>query len=133
MDEKNEVFTYTYSAKQNDEVKRIREKYLPTKESKMDKLRRLDRGVLQKASAVALTVGIVGILIFGLGLSLILSNLGEVLGSNQIAVGVLIGIVGLILVCCAFKVYQITVQKERSRIAPEIIRLTDELIKGEMT
>lgn len=41
----NEKFEYTYSAKQQVELETIRKKYLPEKETKMDKLRRLDKSV----------------------------------------------------------------------------------------
>lgn len=44
MEEKNATFNYTYSAEQQAEIKRIREKYTPPtqEEDKMEKLRRLD-------------------------------------------------------------------------------------------
>lgn len=35
----------------------------------------------------------------------------------------------MILVCCAYPVYTHTLLKEREKIAPEIIRLTDELMQ----
>ena len=37
----NNSFEYTYSAQQQQEVERIRKKYLPKEESKMDQLRKL--------------------------------------------------------------------------------------------
>ena len=43
--------------------------------------------------------------------------------------GILIGIVGIVLVCVAYPIYNAIVKKEREKIAPEIIRLTDELMK----
>lgn len=65
-------------------------------------------------------------------MSLILSDFGKILGDNPITalfVGSGIGAVGLVLVCLAYPVYNRVVKKERGRIAPEIIRLTDELMK----
>ncbi len=91
----NKAFNYTYSAKEQEEAKNIRKKYLPQEEDKMQLLKRLDESVYQKASVISLVVGIIGIA----------------------------------LVCLAYPVYNKTLKKEREKIAPQIIRLTDELIK----
>ena len=98
----------------------------------MAQLRRLDASVTQKATTVALAFGIIGALIMGMGMSLAMTNVGEILGlTGQMAmfIGIIIGIVGIILVCVAYPVYNRIVKKERERIAPEIIRLSDELMK----
>lgn len=133
--ETKETFHYTYSAKQQEEIKNIRKKYAPQEEDKMAQLRRLDAGVTQKATAWSLVVGIIGALILGLGMSLAMTDLGELLGtywnghSVAMPVGITIGVVGIVLVCCAYPLYNRTVKKERERIAPEILRLTDELLR----
>ncbi len=98
----------------------------------MAQLRRLDAGVTQKATTVALVFGIIGALILGLGMSLAMSDLSEILGSHRdmaMLIGIIIGVVGIVLVCCAYPLYNRIIKKERKKIAPEIIRLTDELIK----
>ncbi len=129
----NETFHYTYSAGQQEEIKAIRKRYAaPEEEDKMTKLRRLDASVTQKASAAALVVGIIGALLLGCGMSLMMTDIGEILGMQGNAVilaGVMIGVVGIVLVCCAYPIYNRVVKKERAKIAPEIIRLTDELMK----
>ena len=128
-----ETFKYTYSAKEQDEIKAIRKKYsTPAEEDKMTQLRRLDATVTQKAQAVSLVFGIIGALLLGLGMSLAMTNLGEILGSYKemaMLLGIIIGIIGIVLVCVAYPIYNRIVKKEREKIAPEIIRLTDELIK----
>lgn len=48
MENKNETFTYTYSSKQQEEIRNIRSKYLPKEEDKMEQLRRLDPERLEK-------------------------------------------------------------------------------------
>ncbi|MBQ7779440.1 MAG: hypothetical protein IJ404_03000 [Clostridia bacterium] len=133
--ENKEVYTYTYSAKEQEEIKAIREKYeRPTKtENSMEKLRRLDAAVTQKATAVSLIFGVIGALIMGFGMSLVMSEkLGELLGMESVAamiLGIPIGIIGIALVALAYPMYNRIVKKERDRIAPEILRLTDELMK----
>ena len=136
MDSNNEQkeFTYTYSAKEQDELRKIREKYIaPTQsENKMEQLRRLDASVTQKATSVSIALGIIGALILGFGMSLAMTELGAIFGTERtvaMIVGIVIGIVGIILVCLAYPTYNRIVKKEREKIAPEIMRLTDELMK----
>lgn len=132
MSEKD-TFNYTYSAKEQEEIKNIRNKYLaPEKEDKMTTLRKLDAAVTQKATVVSLILGIIGALILGGGMSLIMTDLGKVLdlGNNTcMLIGVCVGIVGIVLVSLAYPLYNLTVKKEREKIAPQIISLTDELLK----
>ena len=127
-------FTYTYSAKEQAELKSIRDKYTaPTEtEDKMARLRRLDASVTNTALAVALLFGIIGALILGFGMSLCMTDLGEILGPYQdvsMAIGVVAGLIGGILASLAYPVYNAIVKAKRKKLAPEIIRLTDELMK----
>ena len=128
----NEGFNYTYSAKEQEEIKAIRKKYAASEdaEDKMTQLRRLDASVYSKASTAALAVGIVGALIMGIGMSLIMTDIGAVLGTVlAMVIGIGIGVIGIVLVCLAYPIYNRTLKKEREKIAPEILRLTDELMK----
>lgn len=131
MSEQNKVFEYNYSVKEQAEIKRIREKYeAPRTESKLEQLRRLDAGVTQKASVWALVVGMVGALVMGGGMSLVMTDLGDKLGlPYAMAIGVVLGVIGLVGVALAYPLYNRVVAKERERIAPEILRLTEELMK----
>lgn len=127
-------FVYNYSAKEQAEVKRIREKYMsaPKAEDKMAYLRKLDASVTRTAQIVALIFGIVGAIILGLGMSIIMTDLSEFMGlSNDMAmiVGIIIGIFGGALASVAYPIYNVIVKRKRKKIAPEIIRLTDELMK----
>lgn len=130
--ENKKTFHYTYSAKQQEEIKAIRKKYeQPHQEDKMTQLRRLDGAVSQKATRVSLTVGILGLLIMGFGMSLLMSDLKEILvgyGYLYIAVGLTAGLSGMAIVSCAYPLYNRIIRKEREKIAPEILRLTDELM-----
>ena len=127
--EKNENFSFTYSAQQKKEVENIRSKYLPKQESKMDQLRWLHGIPGKKAMTAALTVGIIGALIMGTGMSLAMTPIGEGLGSLAMVLGIGVGLVGMVLVALAYPIYTQTLKKERSRIAPEILKLTDELLQ----
>jgi len=128
MDEKG--FQYTYSAKEQNEINDIRKKYLPKEEDKMAQLRRLDASVYRKGTVVSLVIGIISALIMGTGMSLVMTDIGVKLGmASAMVPGIVIGIVGMIGVCLAYPVYQAVTKHERERIAPEIIRLSDELLK----
>lgn len=130
--ENNEGFSYIYSAAQRQEVEQIRSKYITKEESKMEQLRRLHHSATRKARAWAIVLGIIGALILGTGMSLVMTNLGQILGISPelaMAVGVSAGLVGLLLVALAYPVYNRLLKKERERIAPEILRLSDELLK----
>ena len=130
----NEAFCYTYSAKEQEEIKNIRKKYTTPEvsEDKMERLRRLDKSVADKATRKSLIVGIIGALIMGTGMSLVMTDLGEIFGAYQNAalyIGILVGIVGIVLVGYAYPVYNRVLKKERERIAPEILLLTEELMR----
>jgi len=136
MDNNNENngFQYTYSAKEQAELKRIRDKYTaPTEvEDKMARLRRLDASVTNTAQAVALVFGVTGTLILGFGMSLVMTELAESLGISgdaAMVIGIIVGIVGGILASLAYPIYNAIVKAKRKKLAPEIIRLTDELMK----
>ncbi|MBE5892692.1 MAG: hypothetical protein E7286_04840 [Lachnospiraceae bacterium] len=132
--ENKETFIYTYSAKEQEEIKAIRKKYAAKEqtEDKMAQLRRLDAAVTQKATSVSLVFGVIGALVLGMGMSLAMTEIGEMVGLHggmAMMIGILIGIIGIVLVCAAYPLYNRIIKKEREKIAPEIIRLTDELMK----
>lgn len=121
--ENKETFSYTYSAKEQEEIKKIREKYMPKEADKMEQLRRLDASVTQKGTVISLVVGIVGALILGTGMSMCM------VWTELFVLGIIVGIVGIVMVSAAYPLYSYVTKKEREKIAPEIIRLTDELMK----
>ena len=127
--EHNDSFKMTYSAQQQEEIQSIRQKYVPKEESKMDKLRALDARVTQKATMVSIIVGIIGAMVLGCGMSLIMSDFGKALGDAAFPVGIVAGVLGIALVALAYPVYHRTLKKEREKIAPQIMQLTDELMK----
>ncbi len=130
MSDKEKSFDYTYSAEQQEEIRAIRKKYAPPEEDKMAQLRRLDAGAESKATTAALVTGILGALILGTGMSLIMTDIGRALGAyGALITGIAVGVLGVALICLAYPVYNRTLRKVRARIAPEILRLTEELLK----
>ena len=123
-DQKNTTFQYTYSAKEQDELKRIRNKYLPKEENKMELLRRMDAQVTQKATMYSIIVGVIGALILGVGMCCCM-----VWADSVFALGIIVGLIGMAVLALAYPLYNRTIKKERERIAPEILRLTEDLMK----
>ncbi len=124
-----ETFKMTYSAQQQQEIEAIRQKYAPKEEDKMTILRKLDAQVTKKASGVSIVVGTIGALFLGVGMSLIMSDFGALLGTLALPVGIVAGVLGIGILSLAYPIYNRTLKKERERIAPQILKLTDELMK----
>ena len=124
MTKENESFHYAYSAAQQEEVKKIRQKYLPKEEDKMEQLRKLDQDAAKPGMIAALTVGIIGVLLLGIGMSC-----SMVWADKWFLPGIVIGVIGIIGVSAAYPIYARITRKRREKLAPEIVRLTDELLK----
>ena len=117
-----EKFEYTYSSKKQEEIEAIRRKYMPAEEDKMEALRKLDRNVENTATIIAIAIGVVGTLFFGTGMSLALVW-------QLFFGGILLGIVGLIFVSAALPLYRFIIKKQREKFAPQILALSEELMK----
>ena len=117
-------FKYTYSAREQEEIKKIRSKYVAPVEDKMEQLRKLDASVTSKATTIGLIIGILGTLIFGTGMCCCLVWQGI-----WFIPGIVVGLGGMAMVAVAYPAYNRVIKREREKIAPEIIRLTDELMK----
>lgn len=129
MENKHEAFHYTYSAQQQEEILHIRSKYTAPEEDKMEQLRRLDRLSARKAQTRSITVGTVGALILGAGMSLIMTDLSGLSTAMTLLVGIPVGLAGIVLVALAYPIHQRVLKRERQKLAPEILRLTDELMR----
>ena len=107
---------------EQEEIRRIREKYQPRETSKLERLRELDRSVTRKGTAAALTLGVLGLLILGTGMSLCLVW-------AMYLPGIPLDLAGMALAGMAYPVCQRINRRERERLAPEILRLTEELLQ----
>lgn len=126
MENKNETFNYTYSASQQEEIKKIREKYsaLEKQDDKMEQLRRLDKSVTKPGTVVSLIVGIICTLVMGTGMSMCIVG-----GEAFFIPGIIVGIVGILGIIAAYPLYNAITKRQRDKLAPEIMRLSDELMK----
>lgn len=122
MERNKERFEYTYSATQQAEIEKIRSKYVPKEETKLDQLRKLDRSVTKPGTITGLVLGIIGCLTFGGGMSCALVG-----AASLFVPGIILGMIGIVLMGLAYPTYKKITDKERERIAPQILALTEEL------
>ena len=120
--ERNVGFSYHYSAAENEEIKRIRAKYVPKEESKLEELRRLDRTVQCVGMTESLSVGILGCLLFGLDMCFGLKVIGD-----SMVLAVLFAAVGAVGMLFAYPVQRRMHAKVREKYTPRILTLIEEL------
>lgn len=116
------MFSYTYSAKENQEVLNIRKKYIPQEETKLEELKRLDNLVQNSGLVESLAVGICSSLVFGLGLCFAMEVIGKAMW-----LGILLGQMGAVGMLFAYPVYRKIFEKAKRQYAPRILELTAEL------
>ncbi len=123
MENKN-TFEYTYSSKQQEEIAAIKKKYMPVEEDKMETLRRLDKSVERPGTIIGIVLGVIGILIMGGGMSMVM------VGNDDMMIpGIIIGIIGIIVMAIAYPIYSYITKKQRELLGPQILALTEELMK----
>ena len=121
---KPETFEFTYSAKQQEEIEKIRNKYLPKQESKMEQLRKLDKDAEKPGTIVGIVLGVIGSLIMGTGMCC------TMVWNTSLAVfvaGVVIGLVGMAIAGVAYPLYVGITKKQRAKIADQVLKLTEEI------
>ena len=118
----NNEFEYTYSASKQSEIDRIRKKYLPKEEDKMETLRGLDKNAEKPGTIIALVIGIIGALIMGVGMCCTM-----VWADTLFVPGILIGILGIAILSVAYPVYKKVTGKRRAKVAEQILSLAEEL------
>lgn len=134
MENKNERFEYSYSANEQKEILKIKEKYTvkdtKTVKSDYERLQELDKSASRKPLVISLTLGILGALIMGTGMSLVMTDLGEILNiNNDLLIGIIVGCIGLVMVVISYPVHSFVYKREKERVAPEILRISEELLK----
>lgn len=126
MNQNKETFEYRYSARQQEEIEAIRKKYLPEEEDKMEQLRKLDRQAARKGTITAIIVGLLGCLLLGIGKCCTMEWM-----DRWFVQGIVIGVIGIALIAAAYPLFNRITRKEREKLAPQILKLADELSAAE--
>lgn len=122
--EQNRKYNYTYTAQNVDErkeVERIRSAYISPEEDKLEQLRRLNAKVYQQGIVASMSVGIIGTLILGVGMTCVLVW-------EQMVLGIIVGVVGLAVLGIAYPLNNKLVNKRKAELGPEIIKLSNEIL-----
>ena len=119
-------FNFRYTAPSQEERKEIdsiRRQYAPQEqtETKLERLRRLDSLVKNTAIIWSLVLGVIGALIFGLGLTMILEW-------SIWPWGIVLMFLGSVPIALAYPVYKRVLEKYKNRYGEEILRLSEELL-----
>ena len=117
------TFNYNYSAARNKEVESIRRKYLPHEESKLERLKKLDRRAQMAGTIESLCFGIVGALVFGIGMCFFLDVFAGAAWASALFM-----IIGSLIMIPAYPIYRKIAQKTKTKLTPEILRLTEEIM-----
>ena len=120
----NTTFSYTYSAARNKEVESIRNKYMPREESKLERLKKLDLRVQMAGTIESLGFGIVGALVFGIGMCFFLDVF-----AGAAWLSALFMIIGSLIMIPAYPIYRRIARKTKTELTPEILRLSEEIMK----
>ena len=128
MEEQNNEYRYTYtapSAGERKEIENIRRQYIPESEQAQDlkKLRELDAKVKNAPTCIALSIGVIGCLVFGLGMACVLEF-------DLFIIGVGISLVGLIISAVSYPLYKYFTRRYRKKYGAKILALSDELLKN---
>ena len=121
---KNSKFEYTYSAKRQEEIEAIKKKYTKKEDDKFEQLQNLDRSAERPGTILGIISGIIGILLFGIGMSCCL-----VWGEQLYALGIIVGFLGITLMSVAYPIYKNITKRKREKIAQQILSLSEELLK----
>lgn len=104
-------------------AEQIRSRYIEPETSKVDQLRKLDRKVKLPAEIFAYTFGIIGALVLGFGMCLAMKVLFDLM-----IVGIVVGIVGILMVCINYPVYKSILASRKRKFKDEIFAISEEIL-----
>lgn len=111
-------------------VEKIREKYTEKEVSELDELRMLDKRVSRPANIFAYVFGSISAIIMGAGMSLIMTEIGEIIGMNAPLVpGIIIGIIGMIMALVNYPIYNSIIKQRRAKYSERILALSESICK----
>jgi len=110
-------------------VQKIRTQYTEKEHTQLDALKELDRKVKRPANVFAYIFGSIGAIVMGSGMSLVMTDIGSMIHlENEMFLGIIIGIIGLIMVIINYPIYKKILDSRRAKYADKIIALSDELL-----
>lgn len=112
-------------------VEKIRSQYTEAEHTELDTLKALDIKVKKPANVFACVYGSIGAVVMGAGMSLVMTDIGAILGiTGTLVPGIALGIAGLIMCCTTYPIYKKILRSRKKKYAPQIIDLSDRIAKG---
>lgn len=112
-------------------VEKIRSQYTEQEHTELDALKALDAKVKKPANVFGYTYGSLGAIVMGAGMSLVMTDIGAMLGMNETLIpGIAIGVVGLIMVLTTYPICKKILNSRKKKYAPRIMELSERVMKG---
>ena len=112
-------------------VQKIRTQYTEKEHTQLDELKKLDAKVKKPANVFAYVFGSIAALIMGSGMSLVMTDIGEIIGvANPMVPGIVIGVIGLLMAIVNYPLHNRILTSRRKKYADKIIALSDKIMKN---
>ena len=112
-------------------VQKIRTQYTEKQHTELDALKELDAKVKRPANVFAYTYGSIGAIVMGAGMSLVMTDIGTRIGlASAMIPGIVIGVVGMGMALSTYPIYKKMLNTRKKKYAPEILKLSEKIIKG---
>ena len=112
-------------------VEKIRSQYMEQERTGLDELKALDAKVKKPAKVFGYTCGSIGAIVMGAGMSLVMTDIGSLLGMTETLIpGIAVGVVGLAMSCTAYPIYKKILNSRKKKYAGKIVELSERIMKG---
>jgi hypothetical protein len=112
-------------------VQKIRTQYTEKEHTSLDQLKELDAKVKRPANVFAYTFGGIASIVMGSGMSLVMTDIGELVGiTDPMLPGIIIGIAGMVMAIINYPIYKGILGARRKKYADKIIALSDSIMNG---
>lgn len=112
-------------------VQNIRTKYTEKQTSELEELKALDAKVKRPANVFAYTYGSISAIVMGAGMSLVMTDIGNIIGLvNSMVPGIVIGVVGMGMALSTHPIYKGILNSRRKKYAAEVIALSDRIMNN---
>lgn len=116
----------------NDEeflVQKIRTQYAEKDHTQLDELKKLDAKVKRPANVFAYIFGSIGAIVMGSGMSLVMTDIGSVVGvEDTMTTGIVIGVAGMLMAIINYPIYKWILSSRRKKYADQIMKLSDKIM-----
>lgn len=112
-------------------VQKIRTQYTEKEHTQLDALKALDKKVKKPANVFAIVFGSISAVVMGSGMSLIMTDIGSILGiADPMMPGIIVGVIGLVMAIITYPVYKKILNSRKKKYADEIIKLSDNIMSS---